>query len=485
MKRRVLIGVFVFAIIYTIFFQITALAGNDPSSGEPRAKYVFLFIGDGMGQAQVNLAQAYLAALDGRIGLDDLSFTRFPEAGFCNTYAHNRLITCSAAAGTALATGNKTNINRISMDPEATMNLTSVAAKAKNKGYKVGILTSVSIDHATPAVFYAHQPDRDLYFDIGRELTQSRFDLFAGGGFVQPDSTNGGQTVNLVSLAAENGFNVADTREEFEKLAPGTGKTLILSPRIAGEASMPYYIDMDPGDITLADFTAKAIDLLTSDEGFFMMVEGGKIDWACHANDAATVIQEIIIFSRAIESAVRFYEKHPDETLIIVTADHETGGLALGNHKMKYSSNLELLKYQLSSADEMNKIVSQFRVNKSGVPDADFLRMMKAVENETGLHSRANGTLLTDSELARLKERFLESVYAAGPEQGTNIPEDKFIESVIGLRDEKAGISWGSGSHTFVSVPVYAIGQGAEKFSGYIDNTDISKLIGEIMQLER
>ena len=142
-----------------------------------------------MGQAQVNLTQAYLAALEDRIGFKQLNFTKFPQTGFISTYANNQLITCSAAAGTALATGHKTNIGRISMDPAGTVPYESIANKAKKNGFKVGIVTSVSIDHATPAVFYAHQPDRDMYFEIGLDLTQSDFDFFAGGGFLIPDGT--------------------------------------------------------------------------------------------------------------------------------------------------------------------------------------------------------------------------------------------------------------------------------------------------------
>lgn len=479
-RRTFIIGLFI-AVIYTVFFQHATFAGNDKDNGQPRAKYVFLFIGDGMGQAQVNLTQAYLATLENKIGFDDLSFTRFPEVGFCSNYTNDQLITCSAAAGTALATGHKTNIGRISMDPAGTKDMESIATKAKNKGFKVGILTKVSIDHATPAVFYAHQPDRDMYFEIGTQLTQSNFDLFAGGGFLDPVRVVDGKVVDLVQLAGEKGFNVVSTREAFDKLAPGPGKTLILSPRLAGDASMPFYLDMDPRDLTLYDYTAKAIELLSGEGGFFMMVEGGKIDWACHGNDAAAVIQEVVEFSKSIEKAVDFYESHPDETLIVVTADHETGGLALGNYTMHYSSNIGLIRYQLSSIEELNKIVADFRAKKSGDPDADFKRMMKAVDTQTGIHSRAQGTLLTDNELEALKMIFTEDVYGIEAGDGTYVTEDKFIDAVLRLRDQKAGIAWGSNAHTFVNVPVYAIGQGAEKFSGYIDNTDIPRLIGEIM----
>jgi alkaline phosphatase len=484
MTRRSLIITLFLSGLYFIILQGFLFAGTPVTGDDPKPKYVFLFIGDGMGVAQVNLAQGYLAALEDKTGFKQLTFTAFPQAGFVTTYANNRLITCSAAAGTALATGNKTNINRISMDPAGEKPFESIASKAKKNGYKVGILTTVSIDHATPAVFYAHQPDRHMYFQIGLQLTESNFDYFAGGGFVTPEDSLDGKMVNLVKLAEERGFNVADTREEFDKLVPGEGKTLVISPKVTGEASLPFFLDMDPGDITLADYTSKAINMLDNENGFFMMIEGGKIDWACHANDAAASIQEVISLDKAVENAFSFYWKHPDETLIIVTADHETGGLALGNNATKYDSYLGLLKYQKSSVEELNKIVAQFRVNKSGDPDADFDRMMKIVENEIGLNSKLHNTLLSEDEIASLRKEFSHSVYGSGAEEGTYGDYEAFIDKAIKLLAQKAGISWGTSAHTAVNVPIYAIGAGAEKFSGNLDNTDIPKLIGELMGIE-
>jgi len=475
--------------LLTVFFTVTALnirvfailpSGDDPQ----KAKYVFLFIGDGMGLAQVNLTEAYLAALEDKVGFEHLNFTKFPRVGLASTYANDQMITCSAAAGTALATGHKTNIGRISMDPSGSEPYESIATKAKSVGYKVGVVTSVSIDHATPAVFYAHQPDRDKYFEIGVQLTWSNFDFFAGGGFMIPDGTWEGTEINLIQLAKDNGFNVVSTREGFEKLVPGSGRSLVLSPRIASEASLPFSLDMDPGDITLADYTSKAITMLDNENGFFLTVEGGKIDWACHKNDGAAVIQEVISFDKAVANAVAFYDKHPDETLIIVTADHETGGLALANKETGYGSHIGLLKYQKSSVEELSNIMAQFRVNKSGDSEADFNRMLKVLESDMGLNSRQRNTLLSEDEISQLKKSFVESVYGTTVEKSNYGNDEPFMDIAVGILDKKASIAWSSKSHTCVNVPVYAIGTGAERFSGYIDNTDIPKLIGELMQIE-
>jgi alkaline phosphatase len=484
MKRR-------FFFIRILIVVLSVVASNSrvlailPSGDEPqKAKYVFLFIGDGMGLAQVNLTQGYLAALEDRIGFGELNFTRFPQAGFVSNYTNDQMITCSAAAATALATGHKTNIGIISMDTSGSVPYESVAANAKRSGYKVGIVTNTSIDHATPAAFYAHQPDRGNYFKIGLELAQSNFDFFAGGGFLEPDDTLDGGAVNVIDYAMQKGFNVVNTREGFEKLAPGDGKTLLLSPRPASEASLPFSIDQEPGDFTLADYTSKAISMLDNKNGFFLMVEGGKIDWACHENDAATAIQEVIAFDKAVGYAVAFYQKHPDETLIIVTADHETGGLALGNAVTGYNSYLGLFRYQKSSKSELNKIVAQFRANKSGDPDADFERILKVLETDMGLNSRQRNTLLSETEISKLKNAFMEDVYSIENDNKTKKDNSYFISIAISILAEKAGIGWSSGSHTCVNVPVYTLGTGAEKFSGYIDNTDIPKLIGELMEIK-
>lgn len=482
MKRRSFLRLFI-AFLTVISFQLRGFATGPANPQPQRAKYVFLFIGDGMGLAQVNLAQAYKAALGDQIGFVPLNFTQFPQAGLVTTYAKDRLITGSAAAGTALATGMKTDINRISMSPDGKDNYESIASKAKKQGMKVGIVTSVSIDHATPAVFYAHQPDRNMYFEIGTDLARSNFDYFAGGGFLKPNGMWKGKQISLPSLAQQNGYILINEKENFERLPPNLGKVLVISPRLAAEAAIPFALDMSPEDITLADFTTKGIQLLTNDNGFFMMVEGGKIDWACHANDAAAEIQEVIAFDDAVQAALDFYAKHPEETLIVVTADHETGGLAMGNNTLGYNSNIGILQYQKSSVEGLNKIVADFRAKKTGNSEADFARILKVLETDMGLNSEKKNTLLSDDEKANLKRIFDETVYAESLEEGAYEAKEPFTEAALKILAEKAGISWGSRDHTCIEVPVYAIGTGAELFSGTIDNTGIEKTMEMLMGL--
>src|SRR5690606_28271570 len=147
-------------------------------------KYVFYMIGDGMGLNHVLLAEMYQSELRGEIGRTPLSFSQFPYSSFITTYSATHGVTDSSAGGTALATGKKTKNGVIAMDTTGTTPYRSLAYAAKDKGLKVGITTTVSIDHATPASFYAHQPSRNMYYEIAQEIIPSNFDFFAGAGFL-------------------------------------------------------------------------------------------------------------------------------------------------------------------------------------------------------------------------------------------------------------------------------------------------------------
>ena len=177
-----------FYLLLLVWVVVLVLPQCQNAPQEKKAKYVFYFIGDGMGVNQVNGTEMYLAEKEGRIGLKPLNFTQFPVVNVATTYSKYNSVTCSAAAGTALATGSKTKNGTIGMDSLHKEPLYSVAVEAKNAGKKVGITTSVSVDHATPAAFYAHQPNRSMYYEIGTDLPKAGFDFYAGAGFLRPDN---------------------------------------------------------------------------------------------------------------------------------------------------------------------------------------------------------------------------------------------------------------------------------------------------------
>lgn len=309
-------------------------------------KFVFLFIGDGMGLAQVSMAEAYLSTLKGEIANEPLSFTKFPTFGMATTYSANSYITCSSAAGTALSTGFKTKNNMLGMDPD-TSKLESITYKIHRQGIPVGIVSSVTMDHATPAAFYASSPNRKNYYDIAQQIPQTGFEFFGGGDFIHPTGKEKDQR-DIYEILEEGGYSIARGLKEYRELKK-TGKEKIMLFQNEGKSGdLPYAIDRDKGDMCLSHVVAAAIGHLYGTKGFFIMAEGGKIDWAGHSNDAKTNILETLDFAAAIEVAFQFYKKYPNETLIVVTADHETGGMTLGRGK-GYKLKLDQLAEQSNS----------------------------------------------------------------------------------------------------------------------------------------
>ena len=188
-------------LMYVLFFVLL----TSGMAYAQQAKYVFYFIGDGMGVNQVNGTEMYLAEQEGRIGVKPLLFTSFPVASMATTFSATNSVTDSSAAGTALATGAKTYNGAIGMDDNKSV-LQSVAERAKKSGKKVGVTTSVSVDHATPAAFYAHQPDRGMYYEIALDLPKAGFDFYAGGGFLKPTTTADTKAVSGYPFTFHHGF---------------------------------------------------------------------------------------------------------------------------------------------------------------------------------------------------------------------------------------------------------------------------------------
>ncbi|WP_069999608.1 alkaline phosphatase [Cellulosilyticum sp. I15G10I2] len=448
-----------------------------------KAKYVFMFIGDGMSATQANAAEIYLGSLKNSAApeLVKLNFSKFPVQGLKTTYAADSFIPDSASSGTAMASGYKTVDGVINMDPAKKVKYTSMAESAKKSGMKVGIVSSVSIDHATPAVFYAHQTSRNNYYDIALELGKSGFDYFGGGGFNQPTGKNKDQE-DVYEIVKRDGYTITRTKEDFEKINKQTGKVYAVNPVLDKSNAMPYAINQDSASLSLADFTRKGIEVLENPQGFFMMVESGKIDWACHANDAATSIKEVIAFEEAIAEAIKFYQKHPNDTLIVVTGDHETGGLGIGFAGTKYNTSFPLLKNQKISYDEFDKVVAQYRA--SHTPETAKIEDFYGVlSDKMGLNN------LKELELNQLKEALKVSMLAAS-ERPTDDKTyllyggyEPLSITVTHILNQRAGIGWTTYAHTGVPVPLYAIGQGSEIFSGYYDDTDTYQKFMSVMKL--
>jgi len=292
-------------------------------------KYIFLFIGDGFGTGALTYSE-----ITAKEKGDTLCFSQFPVTGFITTHSADKLVTCSSAAVTALATGEKTKNGMLNVSADSKRILTPISKTLHQKGYAVGIATSVSIDHATPAGFYANANSRSDYYDIAKQLTTSGFEFFAGAGFLKPSPKD---SISVFTLLKENNYVVSTSLQEcYESKSL---KNILIQSQNKNAKQLPYAIRNNNSDFTLAQFTKLGIEKLSAqNKPFFFMVEGGLIDWAAHSNLAKELYGEVKSFSDAINTALTFYKQHPAETLIVVTADHETGGVQIMNNGLQFTS---------------------------------------------------------------------------------------------------------------------------------------------------
>ncbi|MBR4519617.1 MAG: alkaline phosphatase [Victivallales bacterium] len=451
-------------------------ASPEPLPDEPevpkvtKPKYVFLFIGDGMSIPQRMVTEQFSMLTRGK----GLAINNLQCQGVTTTSSADSFITDSAASGTAIACGEKTNNGRIGMDAEGTRRLESSAEVAKAAGKKVGMVTSVTINHATPAAFYAHNVSRVNYYQIGLDLIASGFDYFGGGGVAQNNKNDDPlYKGDIYELAKEAGYIVARNRAEFEAITPGEGKKVLAS---GAPNELPYDIDMGPEDIHLVEFTRQAIAMLEDGpNGFFLMVEGGLVDYMCHANDAAATIREVLALDECVELALDFAAKHPGETLIVVTGDHETGGMTLGFAGTAYQSFIQNLAAQTCSQEAM---IVKFNALQG-----------KTFDEAKGLITECSGLIFDQPDQAKLGNLYLtaneqaeiQSAFDRQFKDGGNNGHG-LTTAVIKMLDNKSAIGWTSGAHTALPVSTTASGVGAENFSNVLDNTNIAQRLKELVK---
>lgn len=442
-----------------------------------KVKYVFYFIGDGMGVNQVNVTETYLAALKGHIGFEPILMSSFPVVGLVNTYSGTNGVTDSAAGGTALATGSKTKNGALGLTTDLQTEVNSVAAWAKEAGAAVGVSTSVAIDHATPAAFYAHVPKRQMYYEIGKQLVASGYDYFGGSDFHAAGEKP--EEGSLYEQAEKAGYTIAKGYKDYIKKARTAGKMILLQSDEANRKldhdHIPYAVDRRKGDLTLEEITRAGISFLTNQQkdGFFLMVEGGMIDYACHRNDIGTAINEVLDMDRAIKVAYEFYSQHPDETAIIVTADHETGGLVMG--KGPYELHTDLLRFQKMSKPELQWHLNE--LYKKAPKRFGWPLVERELKTQFGFW---DGITLTEAQTERLKKRWTAIEEAIRKNGKVKDRINELGETACRIMSEAAMISWASGGHSNGYVPIYAIGPGTEVFQGRIDNIEIAPAIGKI-----
>ena len=291
----------------------TAGVEGEPTGDVPAN--IVLLIGDGMGVSQVTAA---------KIELGTLHMERLTAGGFVTTFASNRLVTDSAASGTAFATGHKTYNGAISVSPDKEP-LKTVLEYAEERGLATGLVTTCSITHATPAVFAAHVDSRQNEKEIARQMTASGVDVLFGGGwsYFLPNSEPGGVRTDGLNLLDElrERMPVALSVEEFRNLPDTDAAAALFYP-----GHPPTVASREP---SLAEMTGRALEILSRDEdGFFVMIEGSQIDWAGHENDHDWLMDEMADFDETVGVVMDFAEMH-GRTLVVVTADHETGAYSV------------------------------------------------------------------------------------------------------------------------------------------------------------
>ena len=420
-------------------------------------KYVFFLIGDGMGVPQRQLPELVTG--------EKLLMNQFPVSASTQTASATAEITDSAAAGTALSAGVRTNNGVLGLDPEGKP-VQTIAEFALKQGYKVGILSSATLNHATPAAFYAHVAGRGQADDISADLIRSNFDFFGGNGL---DASKGSKPA--YDLVREAGYNVVNVRTAEELAAVKVeGKTYIY--RTFGEV----LADREKGVFTLADVTAKAIEALDNPEGFFIMVEGAQIDWRCHSNCPAGAVAEAIDFNEVVKVAYAFYEKHPEDTLVIVTADHETGGLAItAPEKLQQlrEESPELLAHFLSREASYGALSVSARTLRE--QKASFEEVLATIGKQIGIAdlSPEEITLMQQAwGKDELSEEDLKMLYSR------NEPLIIAAQRVISGR---MGLSWSTFGHSAADITTTAVGVGAEDFAGSYHLTNIPHILFKMM----
>jgi len=468
----------------TVAVSIAACAMSLFASERP--KYVFLFIGDGMSTPQRMVAEEFAR----RTGRGDLAMNHLPYQANTRTKSADSIITDSAAAVTAMACGCKTRNSMLGVD-SATNRVESVAEVAKMKGMKVGIVTTVTVVHATPAGFYAHVPNRGRMYRIALDLVASGFDYFAAGGVYDKfdDKKDPDYRGNVFDIAREAGYSVAiDDRAAWEALKPGSK-----SWSVFGSHGMQFSIDADGTQPTLAELVAKGIEVLDGPGGFFIMCEGGKVDYACHANDAATSLREVLALDDAVKVALAFQDRHPGETLVVTTGDHETGGLSMGFAGIGGRFRVELLDRQKISTEKFSLKFKEFVRRRDC--DVKFDEMKPMLRKLYGLvfpedpGDPKDLMRISDSEVKSLQAAFDKDVAAVRARLADTTAHDKARRYVFGqaaknVLNAHAGVGWSSGSHTALPTFTTAKGVGADILVGMEENTDLGARLKRLIAAE-
>ncbi len=468
MKKFKKLGLVLSAILVTASLQACGLVDTEEKNvaaaaeTKTKPKNVIMLIGDGMGIGQVGLAGVLENGKDGRLFMESL-----PNVALMHTSSANNIVTDSAAAGTALATGVKTNNGMIGVNPEG-VPVDSLLDKFKNSGKKVGVVTNHPLTDATPGAFVGSTADRWTgNEDLARQILDNKVDVALGGGgkYFKPEKQNG---VNLVDSFKEEGYTFVSNKEELKN---ASGDKLL---GLFNESYMNYVIDRDDissQEPSLTEMFNGAINVLNKGKkGFFLMLEGGRIDHAAHGSDATGIWRETIEFDNAVKTAVEWAKKDGN-TLVVVVADHETNGISV-TESMKTE---EIKGISVSPEFMAKKLVKDPSTNS--YTSGSVISVFKEYA----------GIDLTENEVSTFLSKIKD-------QSGTIYPENvvSWIMGSMIAEYNKVGVvsldvvlsSPTTAGHTANMIPVFAYGPSSEKFEGVLENIDIPKIITEISKIK-
>ena len=436
---------------------------------DSKPKNIIMIIGDGMGAAYTS-AYRYFHDNPKTKKVEQTVFDRH-LVGMSSTYPApiSGYVTDSAAAATALATGIKTYNSAIGVDVDKKP-LESVLVWAKKQGKKTGIVVTSHINHATPASYLSNNESRhnydqiaDSYFDK-KIAGQFKADLMFGGGwkhFIREDR-------NLVNEFKQAGFYYLDNYKALSKL-PKNSPVLGLF----ADVGLPNAID-DNNKHRLSLMTKAATKHLENEQGYFMLIEASQIDWAGHSNDVGKAMWELDDLAKTLEYLETYVESNPD-TLVVITADHNTGGFTIGANK-KYQWKPEVLRSMQNSADKVAETLNNTPVTKQLV---DELLNFTLTEQEFSQVSHAKSSAQNEQQV------FKEQVNQDN-ENSKNLKRPVSVtkaihSSITNIIDNRTTSGWTTGGHTGADVQVFAMGANKALFSGLQDNTDIAKKIFKLL----
>ncbi|NQZ87838.1 MAG: alkaline phosphatase [Saccharospirillaceae bacterium] len=435
----------------------TAVLTVNPIEEMQSPKNIIMVIADGMGPAYTT---SYRYFNDDPLTehIEETVFDRL-LVGSASTYPArvSGVVTDSAAGATALATGFKTYNGAIALDVNKN-SVETVLEFAKKQGKKTGVVVTSQINHATPASYLSHNVSRENYNEIADSYLDKgiKADVYLGGGwkyFIRDDR-------NLIEEFKASGFQYIDNYNSLSKLQENTPVIGLFADK-----GLPSALD-DSNNYRLSTMTKSAIKQLENTEGYFLLVEASQIDWAGHSNDIATAMAEMSDLAKTMIYLEQYVKQNPD-TLVILTADHSTGGLTIGANG-KYEWNPEILRTMKSSPRAIAKKISEKTITQNLLTK---LLKFKVTEKEVKQIQLAKNMAI--EKLSTYKKLNTQAKSKTHKPMMSQIIESS-IKKII---DVRTNTGWTSGGHTAIDVPVHSLGNSSEEFKGKIDNTDIAKKI--------